>query len=165
MADILSLSFPREPDTVPAARAALARYDDELPAELLYDASLCLSELVTNAIQHPTPEAGDEVELRLELTDDALRVRVSDPGRGFEPGPPTEGDDRGWGLYIVDQLSTRWGAEPGDRTVIWFEIARDQPGPTAEAGDWEIEPADSRDRRGDELARVVGGLRPVLAIQ
>ena len=165
MADILSLSFPREPDTVPAARAALARYDDELPGELLYDASLCLSELVTNAIQHPEPASGDEVELRLELTDDALRVSVTDPGGGFEPGPATEGDDRGWGLYIVDQLSTRWGAESDDRTVIWFEIARQQPGPARAAGDWETEPADSGDRRGDELARVVGRLRPVPTIQ
>ena len=165
MADILNLSFPREPDSVPAARAALARYDDELPGHLLYDASLCLSELVTNAIQHPTPDAGDEVELRLELTEDALRVRVSDPGRGFEPGPPTEGDDRGWGLYIVDQLSTRWGTEPGECTVIWFEIARERRGPAAEGAEWGVEPADPAQRRGDELAHAVGRLRPRPAIQ
>ena len=165
MADILSLSFPREPDTVPAARAALARYDDELPGELLYDASLCLSELVTNAIQHPAPESGDEIELRLELTHDALRARVIDPGGGFEPGPATEGDERGWGLYIVDQLSTRWGADPGERTEIWFEISRERRALGAEGDDWGVEPANSRDRRGDELARVVGRMRPVSAIQ
>jgi anti-sigma regulatory factor (Ser/Thr protein kinase) len=124
VADKLRLSFPREPDSVPAARAVLARFEDRLPASTLYDASLCLSELVTNAVQHPAAEAGDELELELKLSDEALRVQVIDPGGGFRPGAPTEGDERGWGLFIVDQLSTRWGTEPGERTIMWFEMAR-----------------------------------------
>jgi anti-sigma regulatory factor (Ser/Thr protein kinase) len=127
VADSLRLNFPREPDSVPAARAALARFEDRLPDTTLYDASLCLSELVTNAIQHPAPESGDELELELRLSDDALRVEVIDPGGGFHPGEPTEGDERGWGLFIVDQLSTRWGTEPGERTVMWFEIEHGEP--------------------------------------
>jgi anti-sigma regulatory factor (Ser/Thr protein kinase) len=122
VADKLRLSFPREPDSVPAARAVLARFEGRLPASTLYDASLCLSELVTNAVQHPAAEAGDELELELKLSDEALRVQVIDPGGGFQPGAPTEGDERGWGLFIVDQLSTRWGTEPGERTIMWFEM-------------------------------------------
>jgi serine/threonine-protein kinase RsbW len=124
VADKLRLSFPREPDSVPAARAALARFEDRLPASTLYDASLCLSELVTNAVQHPAADSGDELELELKLSDEALRVQVIDPGGGFQPEAPTEGDERGWGLFIVDQLSTRWGTEPGERTIMWFEMAR-----------------------------------------
>ena len=150
---------------MPAARAALARFEDRLPEPVLYDAALCLSELVTNAIQHPAPESGDELELRLELRQDALRVRVIDPGGGFEPGPPTQGSERGWGLYIVDQLSTSWGTDPGELTTIWFEIARDQPGAVAEGDSWTADPADSRERRGDELAHAVARVRPRLAIQ
>lgn len=129
MADKLRLSFPREPDSVPAARAVLARFEDRLPPSTLYDASLCLSELVTNAVQHPATEAGDELELELKLSDEALRVQVIDPGGGFKPGAPTEGDERGWGLFIVDQLSTRWGTEPGERTIMWFEMVLADPGP------------------------------------
>jgi anti-sigma regulatory factor (Ser/Thr protein kinase) len=124
VADKLRLSFPREPDSVPAARAVLARFEGRLPASTLYDASLCLSELVTNAVQHPAAEAGDQLELELKLSDEALRVQVIDPGGGFKPGAPTEGDERGWGLFIVDQLSTRWGTEPGERTIMWFEMER-----------------------------------------
>jgi anti-sigma regulatory factor (Ser/Thr protein kinase) len=165
VSDIHSFSFPREPDSVPAARAELARFDDELPGRVLYDAALCLSELVTNAVQHPAPESGDELELLLQLTPDALRVRVIDPGGDFEPGPPTQGSERGWGLYIVDQLATRWGTEPGEQTVIWFEIARGEPRAQRAGHEWTNEPADSRDRRGDELAHAVGHLRPRLAIQ
>ena len=165
MADILSLNFPREPDTVPAARAALARYDDELPGELLYDASLCLSELVTNAVQHPDPDAGHELELALTLNEAALRVEVIDPGGNFEPGTPTEGDERGWGLFIVDQLSTRWGTESGsDRTVMWFEIAADDELADARAAD-AIARSDDEDARGGRVANAVARLRMAPSIQ
>lgn len=91
----------------------------------LYDASLCLSELVTNAVQHPDQASGQEIDLAVTVSGSTLRVEVIDPGGGFEPGRPTQGDERGWGLFIVDQLATRWGTEPGsDRTVMWFELAR-----------------------------------------
>jgi anti-sigma regulatory factor (Ser/Thr protein kinase) len=124
--DKLTLSFPREPDSVPAARAALARFEEKLPAATLYDASLCLSELVTNAVQHPAEDSGDELHLELTLHEGVLRVQVIDPGGGFQPGPPTQGEERGWGLFIVDQLSTNWGREPEDeRTIMWFEMVRE----------------------------------------
>lgn len=127
MADTLRLNFPREPDSVPAARAVLTRFEGSVPAPALYDAALCLSELVTNAVQHPDQGAGDELELALTLGEAALRVEVIDPGGNFEPGRPTEGDERGWGLFIVDQLSSRWGTDSGsDRTVMWFEVAREE---------------------------------------
>jgi anti-sigma regulatory factor (Ser/Thr protein kinase) len=126
--DQLSLSFPREPDSVPAARAALAGFEDRVAASALYDASLCLSELVTNAVQHPDEDAGEVLELALTLSDVALRVEVIDPGGNFRPGKPTQGDERGWGLFIVDQLSSRWGTDSADdRTVMWFEVARGGP--------------------------------------
>lgn len=136
MPDQLSLSFPREPDSVPAARAALADFEDRVAATALYDASLCLSELVTNAVQHPAEDAGDELELALTLSDAALRVEVIDPGGNFRPGKPTEGDERGWGLFIVDQLSSRWGTDSeADRTVMWFEVARGGPDGAPVAGE------------------------------
>jgi anti-sigma regulatory factor (Ser/Thr protein kinase) len=125
VADKLSLTLPREPDSVPAARAALARFQDSIGPSAMYDASLCLSELVTNAVQHPDDSAGDRLELAVTLTAEALRVEVTDSGGNFEPGRPTEGEERGWGLFIVDRLSTRWGTQSADhRTVMWFEVDR-----------------------------------------
>jgi anti-sigma regulatory factor (Ser/Thr protein kinase) len=167
VADRLNLSFPREPDSVPAARAALARFEGRLSASALYDASLCLSELVTNAVQHPAADAGEKLELHLALTDDALRVQVIDPGGDFAPGKPTEGDERGWGLFIVDQLSTRWGTEPEERrTVMWFEIDRagEQHAEDAAAGG-ERASAEEDDPRRDEIANAVARRRfgPALA--
>lgn len=117
-----SFSFSREPKTVREARGALDGLNGHFPKARLYDASLCLSELVSNAVQHPDP--GGKVGLTLALDDDRLRVEVADPGDGFEPAPPTKGDERGWGLYIVDSLADSWGVEAGERTVVWFEILR-----------------------------------------
>jgi anti-sigma regulatory factor (Ser/Thr protein kinase) len=77
---------------------------------------------VTNAIQHPG--MGGDLELNLAVDDERLRVEVADEGAGFRAGEPTSGDERGWGLFIVDNLADRWGVEPGERTVVWFEIAR-----------------------------------------
>jgi anti-sigma regulatory factor (Ser/Thr protein kinase) len=164
--DRLSFSFPREPDSVPAARAALARFQGHLSASALYDASLCLSELVTNAVQHPASDSGDELLLELALTEDALRVQVIDPGGGFQPGRPSEGDERGWGLFIVDQLSDRWGTEPEERrTIMWFEIER----AGASAGEASVrgrpERAEEDDPRRDEIVNAVArlALRPFTA--
>jgi anti-sigma regulatory factor (Ser/Thr protein kinase) len=117
-----SFSFSREPKTVRAARAALDRLKGAFPKARLYDATLCLSELVSNAVQHPG--AGGQVELTLGLDEDRLRVEVADQGGGFDPQGSSKADDRGWGLFIVDSLSDRWGIEAGERTVVWFEILR-----------------------------------------
>ena len=117
-----SFSFSREPKNVRAARSALEGLADHFPTARLHDASLCLSELVSNAVQHPGP--GGKVGLTVELDDDRLRVEVTDRGKGFRPGPPTKGDVRGWGLFIVDSLADSWGVKTGARTVVWFEILR-----------------------------------------
>jgi serine/threonine-protein kinase RsbW len=123
VAETQSFSFERDPESVPAARAALDRFEGRVPPEQLYDASLCLSELVTNAVQHPDASEREPIELAVAVTEEKLRVEVIDPGSGFAPTEVTQGDERGWGLFIVDQLSSRWGVSPGDRTAVWFEIA------------------------------------------
>jgi anti-sigma regulatory factor (Ser/Thr protein kinase) len=165
--DSKSFSFQRSPKSVPTARAALAQFQDSLPASAMYDASLCLSELVTNAVQHPGDQAGDELELRLTLSDAALRVDVVDPGDGFQPGEPTAGNDRGWGLFIVDRLASRWGSEPSEgRTLIWFEIDRAETGASgAAADDRESPPGDADEARRDEVANAVARLKLKPAIQ
>ena len=120
MTDTKTLSFSREPRSVREARGALADLDTGFPAARVHDASVCLSELVTNAVQHAA--AGGDLELTVAFDHERLRVEVADPGGGFQPDPPSRGDERGWGLFIVDSLADRWGVEAGERTVVWFEI-------------------------------------------
>jgi anti-sigma regulatory factor (Ser/Thr protein kinase) len=114
-----------EVDAVPMARRAIQEL--ALDPELLENVSLLVSELVTNSIRYAhTPEEAS-VQLRATVFRDRVRVEVADHGPGFEPRP--RGPDRhsrsGWGLYLVDQLSDRWGVSRTDGTAAWFEIDRD----------------------------------------
>lgn len=117
-----SFTFPRHPKTVRAARAELEGLNGSFPKARLYDAALCLSELVSNAVRHPG--ATGEVGLTLALDERRLRVEVADPGGGFQPHPPQKGGEGGWGLFIVESLADEWGVDSTDRTVVWFEILR-----------------------------------------
>jgi anti-sigma regulatory factor (Ser/Thr protein kinase) len=115
------------PDAVPLARRALADVEPVLPPELVRDLHLLTSELVTNSVRHGNLDPQARLLLTVRLTSDVVRVEVSDPGPGFEPpgvSTPTLYQQSGWGLYLVDQLATRWGVDRGTGTSVWFEIAR-----------------------------------------
>jgi anti-sigma regulatory factor (Ser/Thr protein kinase) len=84
---------------------------------------LCVTELVTNSVQHPHVPGNGEVELSLRMSDEAVRVQVGDRGPGFEPKRRRpRGAKGGYGLHIVELLADRWGVERGARTWVWFEI-------------------------------------------
>ena len=154
--------FRSRPEAVSAARQALAGLDAVLEAGAFYDASLCVSELVTNAVLHA--DHGSDAELRLDVEfgpDGSLRVEVRDAGRGFTPAEPSEGDDSGWGLFLVDRLSDRWGVTCDDGTCVWFEmgpaerVAREDSQGPAEAAP---EPP-ARARAANVRSRVAGRLK------
>ena len=116
-----SQTFSATASQVSRARRFLACHAGHLP--LADDAAVCLSELVTNAIQHSnSAQPGGHVTVRLTLTPATLRVEVSDQGGPWAPHPSTN-DQRGRGLHIVGQLATCWGTTPTvtGRTV-WFTI-------------------------------------------
>ncbi|MEZ5410054.1 MAG: ATP-binding protein [Acidimicrobiales bacterium] len=92
------------------------------PLELVGDAELVLTELVTNAIQHAAPPI--EVELRLE--DQGLTVEVIDHSPGVPPclQPPDLDRIGGWGLAILATVTEAWGftAHP-EHKVVWARLA------------------------------------------
>jgi anti-sigma regulatory factor (Ser/Thr protein kinase) len=92
-----------------------------LDAEVFENARLLLSELVANAIEH-VAEEGD-LEVRITLSEGALRVEVFDPGPGFVPPQRSPGSDRGWGLHFTDRLASRWAADFDGRARVWFELS------------------------------------------
>ena len=85
---------------------------------------LVLTEVVTNAIRHGAPPGG-EIRIAVTPKDDYLCVQVTDAGAGFVPHPGAmEADDEGgFGLFLVEQLTRRWGMtrETG-HTRVWFEL-------------------------------------------
>jgi anti-sigma regulatory factor (Ser/Thr protein kinase) len=99
-----------------------------LPAKVREDATLLVSELITNAVRHALGGGLPEVELRIRSEPGRVRVVVSDPGGGFEPAPrlPTASEGSGWGLYLVDRIADRWGVLSKDRNEVWFEIDVDE---------------------------------------
>ena len=104
------------------SRAALATTALGIPGETLDDASLLISELVTNSVTHARSEW---VEVAIQLTADRLRIAVSDQDtQAVRPRP--SGTDGGWGLTFVAELATRWGAERrDDGKTIWVELDLD----------------------------------------
>lgn len=111
-----------------AASQARVVVNDELrravSGKVLEDATLLVSELVTNAVRHASQAGFPQVELRLKVEPERVRVVVSDPGGGFDAAPrlPTASESSGWGLYLVDRIADRWGVITKDRNEVWFEI-------------------------------------------
>ena len=65
-----------------------------------------------------------EFTLRLRRGEAAVWVEVFDPDlRLPRIRSAGETDEGGRGLYLVDQLATRWGSRPTqDGKAVWFEI-------------------------------------------
>jgi PAS domain S-box-containing protein len=70
------------------------------------------------------PTGRREFTLRLRRGDTAVWVEVFDPDlRLPRIRSAGENDEGGRGLYLVDQLATRWGSRPTqDGKAVWFEI-------------------------------------------
>ena len=122
----LERELPVSPEAASAARHALDGFSDEVSDGRLRDVRLLVSELVTNAVRHANLDEDDVIGLVIELADHALRVEVHDPGGGFVPTAPSPDPVRpsGWGLYLVAELSDRWGVDSDDKTLVWFELDR-----------------------------------------
>jgi serine phosphatase RsbU (regulator of sigma subunit)/anti-sigma regulatory factor (Ser/Thr protein kinase) len=122
--------FPADPAAVADARNAAAR---QLAAwgleEAAFTTELIVSELVTNAIRY----AGGPIGLRL-IHDVALTCEVSDPSN-TQPRlrRAHSTDEGGRGLFLVAQLSNRWGSRYGySGKTVWAEQALpDNPPQTA----------------------------------
>jgi len=86
-----------------------------------------LCEVVTNAVLHGGIGAQDELRIDVVSDERAVTFHVYDRGSGFLPpllDRPQRG--RGYGLFILDQLSHRWGVRnvPGG-ACVWFEALVD----------------------------------------
>jgi hypothetical protein len=68
--------------------------------------------------------AASEITLRLRRGRSAVWVEVFDPDlRLPRIRSAGETDEGGRGLYLVDQIATRWGSRPTrDGKAVWFEI-------------------------------------------
>jgi anti-sigma regulatory factor (Ser/Thr protein kinase) len=125
----LALWIPATSDAPTIARHAATR-NGRLRGRTRETVELLVTELVTNAIRHAGLDAHDLVSVRIEERPGMLRCEVGDTGGAAATiaaaGPPGHGEaaSGGMGLYLVDRLADRWGADQGsDGTCVWFELA------------------------------------------
>ena len=112
----IRLTIPAKPEYITLGRLALtgiARLRAEpLPAEVLGDLKLALTEACTNSVRHAYADGAGHVEILYELHADKLVVEVADEGEGFEPpSDPSQAlgadelSEGGLGIAIIEALA------------------------------------------------------------
>jgi hypothetical protein len=121
---LISTSLPVSTRAPARARQTLGDLAETLPAEVLRDAQLLVSELVTHRVRR-LPEGRGTLKLEVSMSGSRVRVEVVD----FEPGPARAdiGSNEpalGWELQVVAQIADGWGIRRNGRSTIWFELER-----------------------------------------
>ena len=122
-----SLELKRDRRAPSIARAATNRGCEgfELSPSLRHTLTLLVSEVVSNAVLHSPAPKDTSILLTTSVTEDAIRVTVTDMGDGFVPEPRgAETTYGGYGLYILDKAASRWGVDRIGGTRVWFELPR-----------------------------------------
>ena len=119
-----TVQLPADMSSAREARAFTRTVLDEWRAvEVLDDALLVVSEMVTNAVTH----AASSCELSISVNPMVVRVEVVDQGAGTpEPLPASTTRGNGRGLHLIDALTAAWGVEPADDggKTVWAELLR-----------------------------------------
>jgi anti-sigma regulatory factor (Ser/Thr protein kinase) len=112
-----------EAHSVPRARERVIELAEPfVAAPRIADLRLVISEVITNAVRH-----GGEGDMVVAVTPKPgyLCVQVTDTGDGFAPRPRAfePDDDGGFGLFLIERLTRRWGLTREDNnTRVWFEF-------------------------------------------
>ncbi|MGP4114423.1 ATP-binding protein [Streptomyces sp. 4N509B] len=120
------LRLPVRDTSASAARRCVREVLDawRLPY-LADDASLIVSELVTNVVQHTPFGIAEFVELTLERHDATLLIAVADSWPWEIPvaDAPDPHAQNGRGLLLVDALARSWGVEAHHgRKTVWARL-------------------------------------------
>jgi serine/threonine-protein kinase RsbW len=100
-----SEEFPATPDSVPRARAAMADFAAAAGAtgDQLDDVRLCVSEAVTNVVQHAYGGGIGTFQITASYLPGELWALIADDGTGLRPGRVHGG--LGVGLAVIAQLT------------------------------------------------------------
>jgi serine/threonine-protein kinase RsbW len=118
-----TLDLPSVGRSAAAARHLVAQLLDAWAAEpFCDDATLLVSELVSNVVRHVAGQLAMRIEV--VLSGRSLRVAVVDSSAVL-PGVASGGPRGGHGLGLIAAVADRWGSEEyagGKR--VWFELGR-----------------------------------------
>lgn len=126
----LDLRVTAGPFAASAVRHSLDGLEEVYDTETVEGIRLLINELVTNSFRHADARDDSQIHVCIEASSERVRVQVNDEGSGFEMNQRRRGDETGgWGLFLVDHLSSRWGVDrKPNGTTVWFEM--DEPLPS-----------------------------------
>jgi anti-sigma regulatory factor (Ser/Thr protein kinase) len=126
---VSALEFGSLPTAVGSARAHTRGILAEWGlADLIEDAEMLVSELMTNALEASWRLDGrPPIAMRLLASQDRLLIEAWDQDTGpcdLHPQQPRSDEDHGRGLMVVDALSHRWGVRlaSASHKVVWAEL-------------------------------------------
>ena len=118
------MSVPSTSDAPQQARAAVKGWmPPSVARRVIQDATLLVSELVANSVQHAGTAAGSPITISAGWTDALVWFEVADSGQDKEATRRAPVPQNGMGLNMVDNAASQWGTSHGDGTTVWFELA------------------------------------------
>ena len=110
------------PEAAGVARGLVQWFGNQLDREVVERAQLLVTEVVANGVRHG--RTGEPIHVSVEAGPETLHVQVSDAGPSFEPEVhrPGSESESGWGLFLVEALSDRWGVRTDGDVTVWFEV-------------------------------------------
>ncbi len=122
-----TLRVPHAPSSVPTARRAVVAdlRSREVPAQVVDEAEIAVSELLGNAVRHASALPDGAVRVHWQVRAGVVELDVTDGGGPTQPKPVHAGTyaTSGRGLRIVRSLAHEWGVleEVKGRTV-WVSL-------------------------------------------
>jgi hypothetical protein len=120
----LAVSLRLDAHAPRAARSYVAVVDRPSP-DLRDAVMLITNELVTRALRQDQFTSGEDIELRVWMPADIVRVELRGP-RNVLPPPSVPGDPHP--ELLMEKLADRWSIDTHERDACaWFEIDRHEP--------------------------------------
>jgi anti-sigma regulatory factor (Ser/Thr protein kinase) len=120
--------FPHTSASVKSARRRIVTDLNKrgVQREVVHDAALVLSEILSNALRHARPLGGSgKIRVSWDVRAGAVEIDVTDGGGATRPYPaqPSISSLGGRGLGIVTTLTSDWGVRSsGTETTVWAVI-------------------------------------------
>jgi anti-sigma regulatory factor (Ser/Thr protein kinase) len=152
-----------------ARRVLAERLSAALPAAVLGDLQLLVTEIVANSVRHGGVGEEGEIDLRVDVGDERVRVEMRDTGIQADPRlrTPDLGGGGGFGMLLVSRMSERWGVDHEPNVVMWFELALrpgEAPQPATEEKTRDRKPNRGRGDGGRDPYRYSLALNSQIAI-
>jgi serine/threonine-protein kinase RsbW len=146
---LLRLTVPAEAPNVALVRHALAGVAESIGMDRagIADLKTVVTEACMNAVVHAYPGVSGPIDVQAEPGPEALVVRVSDHGVGFQPRPDVDspGSSLRLGLSLIAALSSSFSisGRVGEGTRVEMAVPLRHPGspPRIRDEEMEIEPA------------------------